>query len=96
MTNAKIDGSLVSVQWLAENLDAENLVILDASMPPVTAVDDNEVRDAPAYIPGARRFDFDREIRDKASPLPHMMPSPKMFTMRSICSSVVTNGGASM
>ena len=80
MTNAKIHGSLVSVQWLAENLDAENLVILDASMPPVTGADENAKREKPAYIPGARRFDFDKEIRDKESPLPHMMPSPKMFT----------------
>ena len=80
MTNAKINNSLVSVQWLAENLDAENLVILDASMPPVTAVSDKKTREEPAYIPGTRRFDFDKEIRDKESHLPHMMPSPEMFT----------------
>jgi thiosulfate/3-mercaptopyruvate sulfurtransferase len=80
MTNVKINDSLVSVQWLAENLNAENLVILDASMPPVTAVDDNQAPEAPAYIPGARRFDFDKEIRNKESHLPHMMPSPEMFT----------------
>ena len=44
MINAKIDGLLVSVHWLAENLNAENLVILDASMPPVTAVDNNKTQ----------------------------------------------------
>lgn len=83
MTNVNINDSLVSVQWLAENLNAENLVILDASMPPVTPVvsdKKHEKPEAPAHIPGARRFDFDREIRDKESHLPHMMPSPKMFT----------------
>jgi len=80
MTNANINDSLVSVQWLAENLNAENLVILDASMPPVTAVDSDKKHEKPVYIPGARRFDFDTEIRDKTSHLPHMMPSPKMFT----------------
>ena len=80
MTNARINSSLVSVQWLAENLNAENLVILDASMPPVTAVDSDKKHEKPVYIPGARRFDFDTEIRDKTSHLPHMMPSPKMFT----------------
>lgn len=79
MTNANINDSLVSVQWLAENLNAENLVILDASMPPVTGTDHKAKREKPAYIPGARRFDFDTEIRDKTSHLPHMMPSPKMF-----------------
>ncbi|MEO7838957.1 MAG: sulfurtransferase, partial [Anaerolineales bacterium] len=80
MTNVKINGSLVSVQWLAETLEAENLVILDASMPPVAAVDSDKKHEKPVYIPGARRFDFDREIRDKSSHLPHMMPSPKFFT----------------
>jgi thiosulfate/3-mercaptopyruvate sulfurtransferase len=80
MTNVNINDSLVSVQWLAENLNAENLVILDASMPPVTAADNNKEQKDPSYIPGARRFDFDKEIRDKESHLPHMMPSPEMFT----------------
>ena len=80
MTNVNINDSLVSVQWLAENLNAENLVILDASMPPVTAADNNKEQKDPSYIPHARRFDFDKEIRDKESHLPHMMPSPEMFT----------------
>jgi len=80
MTNANISNSLVSVQWLAENLNAENLVILDASMPPVTPVDRDKKPEKPLYIPGARRFDFDKEIRDKESHLPHMMPSKKVFT----------------
>ncbi len=38
MSIAKITSPLVSVQWLAEHLDSENLVILDASMKPVTPV----------------------------------------------------------
>ena len=80
MKNIKINDSLVSVQWLAENLNAENLVILDASMPPITAGDDNKAREDPAYIPGAWRFDFDKEIRDKETHLPHMMPRPEIFT----------------
>lgn len=33
---------------------------------------------AAARIPGAVRFDID-EIRDKASPLPHMLPTPQAF-----------------
>jgi thiosulfate/3-mercaptopyruvate sulfurtransferase len=80
MTNVDINDSLVSVQWLAENLQAENLVILDASMPPVTAADNSKEQKDPSYISGARRFDFDKKIRDKESHLPHMMPSPETFT----------------
>lgn len=80
MKKANISSSLVSVQWLAEHLDAENLVILDASMKPVvpTAADPQQLE--PACIPGALRFDFDNDIRDQNTPLPHMMPPADFFT----------------
>jgi len=79
MTNAKISGSLVSVHWLAQNLQAENLVVLDARMKPVTPArrDEQEVY---AYIPGALRFDIDHEMSDMSTSLPHMMPRPEVFT----------------
>ena len=80
MSIAKITSPLVSVQWLANNLDAENLVILDASMKPVGVTSNPDSVEEPSYIKGARRFDFDNEIRDKNTDLPHMMPSPEFFT----------------
>jgi thiosulfate/3-mercaptopyruvate sulfurtransferase len=80
MSNAKITSSLVSIQWLAEHLDAENLVILDASMKPVTLSDTDASQEDTTCIKGARRFDFDNDIRDKNTDLPHMMPSPEFFT----------------
>lgn len=80
MSNAKITSSLASVQWLADHLDSENLVILDASMPPVTPVNNDSAPEEPACIKGARRFDFDNEICDKNTDLPHMMPSADFFT----------------
>lgn len=80
MSNAKITSPLVSVQWLAEHLDAENLVILDASMQPVTPVANDSALEESTFIKGARRFDFDKDIRDKNTDLPHMMPSPEFFT----------------
>ncbi len=79
MSKAKITSPLVSVQWLAENFDAENLVILDASMKPVTPVGNDSSEDN-SCIKGARRFDFDNDIRDKNTSLPHMMPSAEFFT----------------
>lgn len=60
---------LVSVAWLAAHVRDANLVILDASMGAPSAV----------RIPGARRFDFDQAICDRASSLPHMMPPPELF-----------------
>lgn len=77
MANIKITSPLVSVQWLADHLDADNLVILDASMKPVN---NDSLHEETAYIIGARRFDFDKDIRDKNTNLPHMMPSADVFT----------------
>ena len=80
MSSIKITSPLVSVQWLAENLNAENLVLLDASMKPVTPVGGAEVETDASCVPGALRFDFDNDIRDKSTTLPHMMPAADFFT----------------
>ena len=81
MSKANITSPLVSVQWLADNLDTENIVILDASMQPVTPVNnDSNYQEETTCIKGARRFDFDNDIRDKNTDLPHMMPSAEFFT----------------
>lgn len=80
MSSIKITSPLVSVQWLAENLNAENLVLLDASMKPVTPVGGAEVETDASCVPGALRFDFDNDIRDKNTTLPHMMPAADFFT----------------
>jgi thiosulfate/3-mercaptopyruvate sulfurtransferase len=80
MSNVKITSPLVSVQWLADHLDSDNLVILDASMKPITRAGIDSTPQDPACIKGARRFDFDDEICDKNTALPHMMPSADYFT----------------
>lgn len=80
MSKATITSSLVSVQWLAENLGAENLVILDASMKPVTPLNSFDPQEEISFIQGARRFDFDQHLCDHNTTLPHMMPSPEFFT----------------
>lgn len=67
---------LVDVAWLSEHLNDSNLVLLDASMAPP-----GQPTYAPGpIIPGARRFDFDKQVCDRNSPLPHMMPSAAQFT----------------
>lgn len=73
----KIPNSIVSVQWLKENFSAENLIILDASMKPVTNVGEAI---AETYIPNSLRFDFDKDIKDQNTSLPHMLPTPEFFT----------------
>src|SRR5258706_8904546 len=79
MTKTTITNSIVSVQWLTENLAAENLVLFDASMKPIVPVP-NAAPETPAYIPSSLRFDFDDVLCDHNISLPHMMPSPEFFT----------------
>ncbi len=78
MSKTQIDSSLVSVQWLHKNLDAENLIVLDASMRPIGLMAD-QFQETPVYIPGSLRFNFDDVICDRNSPLPHTMPSAADF-----------------
>lgn len=72
--------NLVDIRWLLDALGAPDLAILDASwyMPADNRDADAEFRDK--HIPGALRFDFDGRIKDQASALPHMLPSPEAFT----------------
>jgi thiosulfate/3-mercaptopyruvate sulfurtransferase len=72
---------LTETDELARELDAPDLVIIDASwhMP-------DEGKDARAeylaeHIPGALFFDID-EIADTKSSLPHMLPPPEKFSSR--------------
>lgn len=72
--------ALVSSDWLADNLNAENLVVLDASVPPVVPGFESINTDSHfAVIPDARRFDYDKEVCKPNSSLPHMMPSAELF-----------------
>jgi thiosulfate/3-mercaptopyruvate sulfurtransferase len=72
------DTPFVSTHWLAENLGAADLAIVDG-----TFHVPGEGRDAAAeylqgHIPGAVFFDIDK-IADHSTDLPHMLPSPEEF-----------------
>ncbi len=72
---------LVSVAWLAEALKApQDLVVLDASWHMPATQRDGEEEWRHERLPNARFFDFDRRICDRDSALPHMMPTPDLFT----------------
>lgn len=73
--------SLVSTDWLAAELGAGDLRILDA-----TAFLPGSGRDAraeyeAAHIPGAVFFDIE-EVSDPDSPYPHSWPAPHLFASR--------------
>jgi thiosulfate/3-mercaptopyruvate sulfurtransferase len=73
----KIDKPLVSVNWLNEHLHASNLVILDGTIPKVTAKkeDANLVQ-----IPNSRFFDIKKKFSDVEAPFPNTVPSAEQFS----------------
>src|SRR3546814_8334759 len=67
--------ALVSTAWLADNLAAPDLRVVDASYYlPNEGLDGRREFEA-HHIPGAVFFDIDA-IKDPASALPHMLPPP--------------------
>jgi thiosulfate/3-mercaptopyruvate sulfurtransferase len=68
----------VSTEWLNRRLSDPNLVVIDGSWYLPTMNRDPEAEYRAGHIPGAIRFDIDT-VKDRASPLPHMLPSPDAF-----------------
>jgi thiosulfate/3-mercaptopyruvate sulfurtransferase len=70
---------IVDAEWLAANLDRADLIVLDASwyLPAAGRNADQEFEQG--HIPGAQRFDFDRDVADRETDLPHMLPPPAQF-----------------
>lgn len=74
---------LTDAAWLAAHRGDAGLVILDASIPPAgpgfraRAADDRF-----AAIPGARRFDFERDVVRPGAGPPSMMPDAALFQER--------------
>lgn len=87
---------LVTPSWLAERLAEHHtgpqVVILDATLPPVgvTPPVDTRARYLERHIPGAVFFDID-ELSDHSTPLPHMLPSEGEFA-RSMSAMGVSEG----
>ncbi|MCB0445910.1 MAG: sulfurtransferase [Gelidibacter sp.] len=74
----KLNKPLVSVAWLKTNLEASNLVILNASIPKVsekTAMASDE-----SLIPYTRFFDIKNKFSDTSASFPNTFPSEAQFT----------------
>lgn len=72
---------LVETDWLAANLSAPDVVILDGSLHLPTTGRNAKAEYLAAHIPGAQFFDVE-EISDEKSPLPHMLPPTVKFASR--------------
>ena len=68
----------VSTEWLAERLDAPDIVVVDGSWYLPAQGRDPAAEYAARRIPGAVRFDLDA-VKDTQSSLPHMLPGPEAF-----------------
>ncbi len=82
--------SLVSTQWLAGELAAPDLVILDASSHLPDAGRDAHAEFRDAHIPGARFLDL-ASFFDPSSPVPAAVPDAEQFAQR-MASLGVANG----
>jgi thiosulfate/3-mercaptopyruvate sulfurtransferase len=69
---------LRSTDWLAERLDAPDIVIVDGSYYLSTMNRDAKAEFLVHHIAGALHLDID-EVKDAANPLPHMMPDAHVF-----------------
>ncbi|PHS20638.1 MAG: sulfurtransferase [Kangiella sp.] len=69
--------NIVSIDWLKNNLTNLDLVILDTTM---KKKPNGESIPTPAVkILGAKSFNFDTQICDQNTDLPHMLPTPSEF-----------------
>ncbi len=77
MASGKFE-ALVGTEWLAENLGAPELRVVDASWHLPNAGRDGHAEYAASHIAGAVFFSID-DIADRESPLPHMLPGAETF-----------------
>lgn len=76
-----LSSPLVTTAWLAENLAAPGVRIVDASWYLPQAARDAKAEYRAAHIPGAQFFDID-DLSDEESRLPHMLPAAEKFASR--------------
>ncbi len=69
---------LVTTQWLAEALEAPDLVPVDATMVMPASGRDPRAEFAQAHIAGARFLDIEA-VSDRSASAPHMLPSASEF-----------------
>lgn len=71
--------NIKSVDWLHSNLNAENMVVLDASIPKATAKN-SAITTEDVGIKGTRFFDIKTAFSDTTAAFPNTLPSEEKFT----------------
>ncbi len=72
---------LISPEQLQQRLlEQDNIILLDASIEFQIPSESEKIKGQ--MIPGAIRFDYDKDFSNKHTLLPHMFPSEKHFNTR--------------
>jgi len=74
-----LEGPLVSAEWLAQNLDSEQLLVLNATLPKVAANKEEQLEEV-LQIPGTRFFDIKNRFSDPKAPFPNTMLKAQAFS----------------
>lgn len=77
MNKIYLDKPIVSVEWLCDNLEVTNLIVLDASMKKAT---ESNTEQSIEQIPNAQFFDIKYVFSDTSNPFPNAVPSAEQFT----------------
>ena len=77
----KLNTPLISVDWLLSNLENEQLIILDATIPKVTSKT-NKILEETHQIKNARFFDIQSVFSDVHAPYPNTVLSPEEFEVK--------------
>lgn len=78
MAKINISQPVVSVSWLHDNLHAENLVVLDASIKQLV---NPKIDSIEFQIPNTRFFDLKTAFSNESAPFPTTFPSEEKFTL---------------
>lgn len=76
----KVPNVIIDCNWLQEHLNHPNLIVLDATIPKVTAQSDKTTDDE--YIPNARFFDIKKIFSDTDAEFPNTMTSAEDFELK--------------
>jgi thiosulfate/3-mercaptopyruvate sulfurtransferase len=74
----QVPNAIISANWLYQNMEAANLIILDATIPKITSTT-SEVNMVKKQIKGALFFDIIKEFSDQGSAFPNTVLSPEIF-----------------